>query len=220
MSMKNLSLICLVVLVASTSTYGGPIILMDSNNKAATAAGIGVLSETPITKGNIEIRIWRGMMKTPLHMIRLLVKPGGEVSGEVYKHKTKVNLAEEIPSIQEDDYKVFFQWSLLQDFGFCGKISNFERVYVCKANLKSPPDWQVIYDRLKNYRILTLPDQSELPKAEFLAVSDENLVVEARQGSGYRIYEYTSPGIRVEKEARLASQILKEVLDLLEQHVL
>lgn len=181
--------------------------LLDFTNPAADTSGLGKLSEEGIPCGEREIRIWFGFgVVLPDEMVRLRAHPDGKVDGEVLVYyPTSLHTEGSKESRAFED--VVSRSCKNQKIG--------EGVKTCTGVFKKQPDWKALYTKLVKIGVVTLPDESSLPKLSMHVSDGTSIVVELRDGNNYRSYEYSNPVFRDEKEARSAERIMEEIGRLL-----
>jgi hypothetical protein len=182
--------------------YGSEVAsLLSYTRGASAAAGIGELGETQLPEGQQEIRIWIGFgVLATDRMLRLQVNPSGEVRGEVLVHYENDNemSAEELAEFRRD-------W-----LAGCSNLREGSEETVCTATFDHEPDWQAIHQDLLKVGLFELPDESTLPTRTHVK-DGVSLVVELRNGSGYRAYQYSNPSLSSEPQAISANKIMKVV---------
>lgn len=82
-----------------------------------------------------------------------------------------------------------------------------EKTEVCVLACKHPPGWRRIYESLLKLGITTLPDDSLLPPPELRMTDGYAMHVEVRQGTDYRNYTYSNPGMIDAPEAHAMLKI-------------
>ncbi len=192
--------------LASVSSSGGVAevpYLLGTTDSAANTAGIGLLRESSIPPRSVEIRVWDGFgITTPDSMLRLDVDEKGVAHGEVLVHYDN----------DFDGWKpadaVAFERSIQKK---CSNMRRGRYTVTCVGEFKKSPDWSSLYRRLDALGIATLPDESTLPKTDVVVHDGSCMVVEVRNDSGYRTYEYCNPHQRKGPEAEAADKIMREI---------
>lgn len=182
--------------------------LLQFTSEAVTTAGMGTLKESHIPDQTSEIRVWIGFgVVQPQKMLRLRVNADGGVSGEILVH---------FPSdlTYMEDHAAEFRRDVMRN---CTNLRTGKESDVCTATLKNTPSWDALYKNLFRLGITTLPDQSELPQPEIDVLDGIAMVVEVREGSSYRAYEYSNPAFRSEPEAEAATMIIHAIADVFRQ---
>lgn len=177
--------------------------LLQFTHDASDAAGIGELAETSLPVGQQEVRIWFGFgIFRVSHMLRLQVKPSGDVLGELLVHYRN-----DLSDMDSKDAKEFRRGILdgCKDFRE-GKVED-----VCTATFDHGPNWRSIYRELLKNGLLELPDESTLPEPAIEVSDGFAIVVELRDGPRYRAYEYSNPMFRSEPQAVSASKVMRIV---------
>lgn len=198
------SVIVALVAAMTSISAGNPKVpfFLQFTDKVASTAGIGLLRKTPIPELSSEIRIWIGFgVVIPAHMLRLQVGREGEVKGEVLVH-----FPSDLSYMGEDASE--FRRDVMRG---CTDLRRGKKIDVCTAVFRSTPDWSTLHRRLTTLGIATLPDESELPKQEIVVFDGIAMVVEVRDGSSYRAYEYANPSLRSGPHAEAASQIIQAI---------
>lgn len=173
--------------------------LLPYTSTTSEAAGIGELRESQLPEGQQEIRIWLGFgLSLVDRMMRLQVSPSGAVRGEVLGHYSSDLSSEETAE---------FQQKLLAG---CINLREGKDEAVCTATFGQEPDWQAIYQKLLKLGLLDLPDESALPTRTHVK-DGVSMVVELRNGSRYRAYQYSNPSFSSEPQAISANKIMKAV---------
>ena len=187
---------------AAEQTTAEPFLLQFTHG-ASEAAGIGELKEVPLPDGEREIRIWVGfgVLRTD-HMLRLQADSFGNVHGEVLAHYRN-----DLSDMEPQD-AAEFRRSVLEG---CKNPREGHDSNVCTVAYRRTPNWQSIYKKLVALGVLTLPDESALPPPELDVTDGIAMVVEIRDGSQYRAYEYSNSWARKEPEAVAATEILQVV---------
>ena len=197
-------LLTLVVTGASATAKEEPF-LLHFTDEVATTAGIGLLKSATLPVGSSEIRIWIGFgVVMPDEMLRLQRDSQGEIAGEVL-----VYYPSDLTYMKASDAKRFRR-DIMRN---CTNLRKGTESDVCTATFKTVPNWIDLYNRLAHLGIATLPDESELPSQKIVVNDGVAMVVEIRNGSSYRAYEYSNPIFRDEAEAQAAAQIIRVVSD-------
>ena len=177
--------------------------LLQFTHEVATTAGIGLLSDLVIPDNATEIRVWIGFGTViPEEVLRLGINADGVVSGDVLIH-----FPSDLTSMGSQDASEFLK-SIMRN---CRDSRKGEQSEVCTATYRHEPDWEALYEDLLGLGIATLPDESELPKPEFMVMDGISMVVEVRNGPKYRAYQYSNPAFRDEPEARAATKIMRTI---------
>jgi hypothetical protein len=177
--------------------------LLLSTDRVSAAAGIGKLRDFSLAENEQEIRIWIGFGTTRVNrMLQLKVDPSGKVHGEVFVHY-KNNLRG-----MSDGDAAEFRRSVLVG---CTNPKEGSEANVCTATFQREPDWQFTYGKLVELGALDLPDESALPPPTVEVTDGSAMVVELRNGSRYRAYQYLNSWIREEPEAIAATRIMQGV---------
>ncbi|HSE59998.1 MAG TPA: hypothetical protein VLA99_14960 [Nitrospiraceae bacterium] len=150
-----------------------------------------------------EIRIWIGFGQViPEKMLRLRVNPHGVVSGDVLIH-----FPSDLTFMGVKDAARFRR----QVMRSCTDLRRGKESDVCTATFKHVPDWQSLRDKLVALGITTLPNESVLPEPELLVLDGVAMVVELRDRTSYRAYQYSNRLSRSEPEAVAAAEIIRIV---------
>jgi hypothetical protein len=177
--------------------------LLGTTDSAAITAGVGLLRESSIRPRTVEIRVWMGFGTTmPDSMLRLDVDEKGVAHGEVLVHYSN-----DFTGWQPADVTAF-ERSIQKK---CSKVRHGQGTVTCVGEFKKSPDWTLLYQRVNRLGIATLPDESALPKTKDVVRDGSCMVVEVRNDSGYRTYEYCNPGRRKGPEADAAIKIMREI---------
>ena len=180
--------------------------LLQFTSDTALTAGIGLLNNSPIPDNTTEVRIWIGFgVVVPEEMLRLRTDAQGATLGEVLVH-----FPSDLTYMKAREAAAFRRDVMRR----CNRLRKGKETDVCTATFKHAPDWSALYKELVKLGITTLPDESELPKSDRLVFDGVAIVVEVRQGSVYRAYEYSNPVFRSEPEAKAAAQIISTVSDV------
>jgi hypothetical protein len=182
--------------------------LLAFTHDVASTAGIGSLENSLVPEGSSEIRVWIGFgVVVPDHLLRLVIDRDGEVEGNVFRH-----FPSDTSYMQE--YEAEFHRELMTG---CTDLRRGKESAVCTATFRDQPDWLALYGNLVDLDILTLPDESELPKPQHRVKDGIAMVVEIRSGSDYRAYGYSNPSVRTEPQAQSASHIIRMINSLVSQ---
>jgi tryptophan synthase alpha subunit len=153
-----------------------------------------LLKDTSLAAGEREIRVWVGFgIVVPEKMLRLRINSNGVVSGNVYLNYPN--------DLENDEF-------LKRVLATCDHLKIGEEDNVCTRVYKSEPSWKSIYKNLLALNITNLPDQSELPAPDIQVNDGIAMVVEIRDGTSYRAYQYSNPIFRSQPEAVAASKII------------
>ena len=146
-----------------------------------------LLREMNVPVGSLEVRVWITGWNN--HVLRLL-RNGGEWTGFFASNKY-------LNFIRDDDGK----WVEKDDDDTFNPATSI-------FPLTPQTNWETLWKKLESLGILTLPDDSTLPKK--IAVLDGiSYVVEINDGKQYRTYRYGSPQSHEYPEAENIIQIIQ-----------
>jgi hypothetical protein len=155
-------------------------------DEVARTAGLRPLREDTIAGGLREVRAWiGGSLGYPRTLYRLRMA-GGRVEGALYHYWAMDRDPSEPDSTS---YETLIRRRMQ---GPCGPIETGAEVEVCGGLFTGEPDWPGILAEAEAAGLWSLPDESTLPSAG-LVLDGWTVVVELRDGSEYRAYEYASP---------------------------
>jgi len=201
-------IVCLVAGTTTAATNIDPPLLRYTDEIANTAE-IGLLRNSEFPNNRTEIRVWIGFgVITPDEMLRLQLQANGELSGEVL-----VYFPSDLTYMNKRSAKRFRDGIMRS----CTRLRKGTKVDVCTATFKKTPNWNALYEQLNRLGITTLPDESELPRPDVVVFDGISMVVEVREGSSYRAYQYSNPHFRREPESNAAQQIIRAIADAIRQ---
>ncbi|WP_144393362.1 hypothetical protein [Pleionea sediminis] len=181
---------------------------VEYTDEKARAVGLVPLREKVIAAGNKEIRIWVGFgIISPEDLLILNIDGAGVVSGQ------KVLIYDRSSDAWKDEPEEL-EYFLESIYHRCDVIERYNNLESCGLKHNDIFDWGKIYKKLENLNVWSLPDESKLPKLDFVVLDGYALVVELHDGASYRAYHYSNPAFRKEKEAHSASEIMSFVLEL------
>jgi hypothetical protein len=166
-------------------------IYFESFDEAAKAAELTPLRKATRPANEREVRLWTQVeMGVPKQLYRFTERDG-RVRGELvlYWSRAPGNLAtDERPGETMHDLMMY------NLPGRCGHFTMTTDAAACRARFRREPAWKDALRETESHGLWTLPDPSLLPKENVISLDGWTMVVELRDGSRYRTYQYHDPG--------------------------
>lgn len=160
-------------------------------DRAATAAGLTPLRETPLGAEEREVRLWtQAELGVPKHLYRISDRRG-RVRGEAIDYWSIS------PANRQDDASAgesLQERMLYRLRGRCDQFRASTNAGTCRARFRGEPPWERVLRAAESHGLWTLPDPSTLPRDNRITLDGWTLVVELRHGPRYRTYRYHNPG--------------------------
>jgi hypothetical protein len=192
---------CLLVgdIEAQSSRTADAIPMFDfAIDPAAIAVGLRPLRAAPLPSGEREVRIWTGFGLGIPHTLYHLRTAGGNVRGAIvlwWSHDGEWEPADNPESMHAYVKRVFA----------CGRIRQQELIDACEANLGSRrPDWRRVLAQMDSLGVGAL----ETPSANPVVMDGFHMVVETRDGTGYRTAYFSMPSAKGPGDTPRAAAIL------------
>jgi hypothetical protein len=152
---------------------------------AAVAAGLRPLRTTSLPPAEREVRVWTGFGIGIPHTLYQLRTLGGTVHGAIilwWDHDGEWRPADNPESMHAYVARVFG----------CGRIRRHELVDACKTALdRHRPDWRRVLAQMDSLGVGTL----QTPSGNPIVMDGFHMVVETRDGSGYRTAYFSMPSV-------------------------
>jgi hypothetical protein len=164
-------------------------VYIDIFDSIAVSAGLQPLHAVSLPAGQREIRLWIGVaIGYPQDLYRF-VENRGRVTGELVRHwpDNTFGSSDSLPRRSFHDLMVYSERGRCVDFRLAAGMGT------CRGSFVRQPDWKKALRRAEAFDLWTLPDESSLPPDGMRIFDGWNLVVELRDGPGYRSYYYGNP---------------------------
>lgn len=173
-----------------------------SFDRVLTGLQLMPLRDTELSPGQKEIRYWSGLSIGIPKTLHIVTKTDEIYDGKLVFYWDASNITRQPDGETTHD---------LMKYSMSGRCDQFRlknNIGTCIGIFEEEPDWENIFHKLTQKNIWDLPDQSELKSDELIIdVDGWGLVVELRDSSHYRTYQYRNPHSRDWPEAAKAVEI-------------
>lgn len=171
--------------------------LLRFTDSAARSMGLPLLRESALPESVKEVRVWTGFGTVqPDFMLRFQITADGPLTGTLLAY-----------AIRDPSDEKYDRWIGAVLGAMCSSVRSDVGLASCAADASREIRWKAVYRNLVADELWNLPDESELPKPKYTMSDGSGIVVELRDGRGYRAYEYLNPGMREGLAARRAVRL-------------